>query len=224
MRYAFSDFVLDLDTRQLLRAGRVVPLSPKGLDLLELLLRERPRAVSRTRLRVSLWPRTHVGATSLHTLVSQVRAAIDDQSQEPRWIRTVQRFGYAFCGEAAGGEVETVAGLAAAARADSVRDACWLSTTEGECRLHEGDNVLGRDAALALRFDRPGVSRRHASIRVERGRAILTDLGSKNGTFVGETRIAGPTLLHDGDELRLGLRVTAVFRRAEGEETETEGG
>ncbi len=224
MRYAFSDFVLDLDTRQLLRAGRAVPLSPKGLDLLELLLRERPRAVSRTRLRALLWPRTHVGATSLHTLVSQVRAAIDDESQEPRWIRTVQRFGYAFCGAATGGDVGPAPDPAVVNRGDTAGDACWLSTTEGEFRLQDGDNLLGRDAGLALRFDRPGVSRRHANIRIELGRAVLTDLGSKNGTFVGETRVAGPTLLQDGDELRLGLRVTAVFRRAEGEETETEAG
>jgi DNA-binding winged helix-turn-helix (wHTH) protein len=100
MRYAFSDFVLDGDTRQLLRAGNVVPLAPKAFDFLDLLLRERPRAVSVTRLRAALWPSTHVGATSLHVLVSQVRAALDDQAQEPRWIRTVPRFGYAFCGRA----------------------------------------------------------------------------------------------------------------------------
>ena len=138
MRYAFSDFVLDVDTRQLVRAGRAVPLSPKAFDLLELLLRERPRAVSRTRLRAALWPQTHVGATSLHVLVSQVRTVLEDEAQEPRWIRTVQRFGYAFCGSATG-EGETPA-------AEDAGAACWLSSEEGDFRLREGDNVLGRDA------------------------------------------------------------------------------
>jgi DNA-binding winged helix-turn-helix (wHTH) protein len=214
MRYAFSDFVLDGDTRQLLRAGRVMPLAPKAFDLLELLLRERPRAVSRTRLRAALWPQTHVGSTSLHVLVSQVRAALEDEAQEPRWIRTVQRFGYAFCGSATG-EGERV-------RPGSGGEAFWLSSADGDFRLRDGDNLLGREAGLAVRIDRPGVSRRHACIRVEGGRATLTDLGSKNGTFVGERRVAAPTLLHDGDEVRLGLRATVVFRKSEGEETETE--
>ena len=212
MRYAFSDLVLDGDTRQLLRAGRPLPLSPKAFDLLELLLRERPRAVSRTRLRAALWPRTHVGATSLHVLVSQVRTVLEDEAQEPRWIRTVQRFGYAFCGSATGeGE-----------RAGAGADAFWLSSSDGDFRLREGDNVIGRESDLTVRIDRPGVSRRHACIRVEGGRATLTDLGSKNGTFVGDVPVSSPRVLHDGDEVRLGLRACVVFLRSAGDETETE--
>jgi len=212
MRYAFSDFVLDVDARQLVRAGRAVALSPKAFDLLELLLRERPRAVSRTRLRAALWPQTHVGATSLHVLVSQVRTVLEDEAQEPRWIRTVQRFGYAFCGSATGeGE-----------RAGAGADAFWLCSSDGDFRLREGDNVIGRESDLTVRIDRPGVSRRHACIRVEGGRATLTDLGSKNGTFVGDVPVSSPRVLHDGDEVRLGLRARVVLQRSGGEETETE--
>jgi len=217
MRYAFSDFVLDADTRQLLRAERVVPLGPKALDLLELLLRERPRALSITRLRAALWPRTHVGATSLHVLVSQLRKALDDESKEPRLIRTVQRFGYAFCGEA-----KTPGASAPAASEPAWGGGFCLSTTDGVVRLREGDNILGREAGLAVRVDRPGVSRRHACIRVEGGEATLSDLASKNGTFLGERRVSGPTPLRHGDELRLGLRASLVFQRADAEQTETE--
>jgi DNA-binding winged helix-turn-helix (wHTH) protein len=214
MRYAFSDFVLDSDTRELSRAGRVMPLAPKAFDLLELLLRERPRAVSRTRLRAALWPQTHVGSTSLHVLVSQVRAALDDEAQEPRWIRTVQRFGYAFCGSATGeGGVPGT---------DATGGAFWLSSADGDFRLRDGDNVLGREAGLAVRIDQPGVSRRHACIRVDGGRAILTDLGSKNGTFVGNEPVSSPRVLHDGDEVRLGHRACVVVQGSAGEETETE--
>jgi DNA-binding winged helix-turn-helix (wHTH) protein len=217
MRYTFSDFVLDGDTRELLCAGKVVPVSPKAFDFLELLLRERPRAVSVTRLRAALWPSTHVGSTSLHVLASQVRSALGDPSKEPRWIRTVPRFGYAFCGTASGDEEGSVAPAAGAGG-----QACWLSTADGDVRLHKGDNVLGREAGLTVRINRPGVSRRHACIRVEAGRATLTDLASKNGTFVSGGPVTAPTVLQDGDEVRLGLRATVVFRRSEGEETETE--
>ncbi len=213
MRYAFSHFVLDGDTRQLLRVGRAVPLSPKAFDLLELLLRERPRAISRTRLRAALWPQTHVGATSLHVLVSQVRAALDDEAQEPLWIRTVQRFGYAFCGSATA-EGETPGG--------AMGSAYWLSSSEGDFRLREGDNVLGREAGLAIRIDQPGVSRRHACIRLEGARATLTDLGSKNGTFVGGEPVSSPRVLHHGDAVRLGLRACVVYQESAGEDTESE--
>jgi DNA-binding winged helix-turn-helix (wHTH) protein len=214
MRYAFSAFVLDGDTRQLVRAGEAVPLSPKAFDLLELLLRERPRAVSVTRLRSALWPSTHVGATSLHVLASQVRSALGDEPRAPRWIRTVPRFGYAFCG--------TATSLEGATHSPAGRKAFRVSTADGEFRLREGDNVIGREAGVAVRIDRRGVSRRHACIQVEGGRGVLTDLGSKNGTFVQGRRVAVPTQLEDGDQVRLGLRATVVFRTLEGEETETE--
>jgi hypothetical protein len=207
MRYAFSGFTLDADTRVLSRSGRVVPLSPKAFDFLELLLRERPRAVSVTRIRAAIWPDTHVGAASLH---------VDPAA--PCFVRTVPRFGYAFCGEATGGEGGRTHALADLPRAD----AWWLSTTDGDLRLHAGDNVLGRDASLPARFDRPGISRRHACIRIEGGRAVLTDLGSKNGTFVNGRPVDGATTLQDEDEIRLGRHATVVIRRSNDPETETE--
>ena len=79
--------------------------------------------------------------------------------------------------------------------------------------LVEGDNVLGRDEDVTVRVDAPGVSRRHARIRVEGERATIEDLGSKNGTYVGEatTPINGPTALPDGTRFSLG-RVLLVFR------------
>jgi DNA-binding winged helix-turn-helix (wHTH) protein len=218
MRYAFAEFALDTDTRELRRDGRVVPLAPKAFDFLELLLRERPRAVSVTRLRAAVWPKTHVGATSLHVLVSQVRSALCDDPAESRWIRTVPRFGYAFCGTATGAE----GGSSAPGPGSAKGPAFWLSTTEGDVRLSPGENVLGREAGLAARVDRPGVSRRHACIRVDGEQATLSDLGSKNGTFVNGKPVAAPAPLQDGDEIRLGLRATVVFRVSEGEETDTE--
>jgi DNA-binding winged helix-turn-helix (wHTH) protein len=220
MRHVFEDFALDADTRQLLRGSAVVPLGPKAFDFLELLLRERPRAVSVTRLRATVWPSTHVGAASLHMLVSQVRAALGDDATAPRFIRTVPRFGYAFCGEATGGEALPARG--SRARVGGEAGACWLSTSEGDLRVLEGDNVIGRASELSLRVDQPGVSRRHALLRLERGRAWLSDLGSKNGTFVNGRPASEPTLLRDEDEVRLGRHATVVFRRTDDSETETE--
>ncbi|HEX6739786.1 MAG TPA: FHA domain-containing protein, partial [Vicinamibacteria bacterium] len=204
----------DCGTRQLLRAGREVALSPKAFQLLELLLRSRPQAVSRTRLTATLWSDTHVGPTSLHVLVSQVRAALGDDAESPRWIRTVPRFGYAFAGEASAGPPPAVE-APAAGRPRLVLD-------EREIALGDGENVIGRDEGLAVRIDSPGVSRRHARIVVRGDEASLEDLGSKNGTFVGEQRLEAPRLLADGDVISLGRHLRLVFARRGPRLTETE--
>jgi DNA-binding winged helix-turn-helix (wHTH) protein len=214
MRFAFGDFVLDTDTRQLLRAGRELALGPKGYELLVVLLRARPRALSRTKLRAALWPDSHVGQTSLHVLVSQLRSALGDDARESRWVRTVRDFGYAFQGEVlehgGAGAGEDAPGQATLA---SARD-CFL--------LVKGENVLGREDGLAVRLDAPGVSRRHARILLQEDGATLEDLGSKNGTFVEGARVASPRLLRDGDVVRLGVHVKLVFRHTPGEATRTE--
>jgi pSer/pThr/pTyr-binding forkhead associated (FHA) protein len=49
-------------------------------------------------------------------------------------------------------------------------------------------------------------------------RAVLEDLGSKNGTFVGDERLTGPRRLEHGDEIRLG-RELVMFRFVAGAET-----
>ena len=211
MRFTFGEYVLDCDTRQLLRGESEVRASPKELLLLELLLKARPRAVSRTRLHAALWPDTHVGATSLHVLVSQLRATLGDDAHEPRYVRTVAGFGYSF---------------PAAADRDGLPEApigrFSLDAEGATLALVDGGNVLGRDEALAARVDGPGVSRRHARIDVRDGRATLVDLESKNGTFVDGARVEEPRALRDGDTIRLGRRVSLVFRSHAADPTETE--
>jgi DNA-binding winged helix-turn-helix (wHTH) protein len=215
MRYVFGDFVLDDGTRQLLRAGREVALGGKGFELLEMLVRSRPEALSRTRLVAALWPRTHVGATSLHTLVSQVRSALGDDSQEPHWIRTVHRFGYAFLGEAfeeggAGGHLPPA----------TTRSR--LVVGERAWELAEGETVVGRGESALLRIETSGVSRHHARILVRGAEVTIEDLGSKNGTFVADERISAPRHLNDGDVVALGRQVRMVFRQTRENATETE--
>ena len=57
------------------------------------------------------------------------------------------------------------------------------------------------------------MSRRHARILVEGDRAVLEDLGSKNGTRLGGDRIEGPTELIDRNEIWIGSEVL-TFRAA----------
>jgi DNA-binding winged helix-turn-helix (wHTH) protein len=211
MRFAFDDFVLDCGSRQLLRGGRELHVTPKELALLELLLRARPRAVSRTRLRAAIWPDAHVGETSLHVLVSQLRTTLGDDAQEPRFVRTVPGFGYSFRASADEDGKHAPAG-----------QRLWLETEASNLELAEGENVLGRDEHLATRVDGPGVSRRHARVLVRGGRATLEDLASKNGTFLDGERVVSPRALADGATIRLGRRVSLVFRSDAADPTDTE--
>ncbi len=211
--------MLDAGTRQLLRGGREVPFAPKAFDFLELLLRSRPRAVSRTRLRAAIWPDSHVGASSLHVLVSQVRAALGDDAGEPRFIRTVDRFGYAFAGNA----TEESPGPRVGTSAGAARIRARLVGNEQEVALGEGEHVLGREETAAVRADAGGVSRQHARLVIAGEVATLEDLGSKNGTFVGDERVSAPRVLQDGDVIRLGRAVRFVFYEAVEDDTRTEG-
>lgn len=79
--------------------------------------------------------------------------------------------------------------------------------------LHEGPNVIGRDPDVAIVIDSPKVSRRHALITINAGGATMSDLGSKNGTFVNGVRVRSPIFLSDGDEITVGS-TRLVFRSA----------
>ena len=114
MRFEFDDVVVDAGSRQVLRAGAPVHVSPKAFDLLVALIRERPKVLSKEDLHARLWPNTFVSDTSLAMLVAEVRAALGESAREPRAVRTVHRHGYAFQADAR--EVRQTPGGAAAGR------------------------------------------------------------------------------------------------------------
>ena len=200
----FGDFAVDFGSRQLLRGAEEIHLGPKALELLEALLTNRPRALSKAQLQARLWPRTFVSESNLTTLVAELRTALGDNARQPRFIRTVYGFGYAFCGTA----TEAPDVIRPTTRG-GVRLRLFLD--DREIALREGENVLGRVDEGVAWFESPTVSRRHARILVADGRATLEDLGSKNGTFVGGQRLTSPTTLSDGDEILLG-HVRMTFR------------
>jgi DNA-binding winged helix-turn-helix (wHTH) protein len=206
MPVRFGPFVLDPERRQLHREGQEVHLTPKAWELLELLVRSRPRAVSKTAIKRALWPDAHVGAGSLTVLMAEVRTGLGDDARHPTWIRTVFRYGYAFAGEASDAAVGGPG--PGAPSSPPVPRVVWGRRT---LPLAEGPNVLGRDEDANLRIDAPGISRRHALIRVRGGETTLEDLDSKNGTFLRGSRLEGPVALRDGEVFVLG-EVALVFR------------
>jgi DNA-binding winged helix-turn-helix (wHTH) protein len=200
VRYRFGPFTFDTDTRQLLHASKERHLSPMAFELLDVLIRNQPRVVSKKELQERLWPSTFVSESNLPALVSEIRATLDDRSLRPRFVRTAHRLGYAFCGEAR--EV---------APADRSRDAAtkyWLAWGRRTFALKPGLNTVGRDPDADVWLDAASVSRRHSIIRIESGKTRLEDLCSKNGTFLNEKRITS-TELKDGNRIRVGgIRLT----------------
>lgn len=208
MRFTFGEFEFDVGARQLVKRGEPVRLGPKAFDLLDLLLHEHPKAVSKAQIRDRIWPQTFVSESSLTTLVAELRTALEDPPEHPQLIRTVYGFGYAFSGQV----IDPSPARARTLR-DEARSGCRfrLYVEDRELALREGENVLGRDDDAVGWIDSPQASRRHARIVVSGLKAVLEDLGSKNGTYLRGQRVGEPALLSDGDQIRIG-RVVMTFR------------
>jgi DNA-binding winged helix-turn-helix (wHTH) protein len=135
MRIRFGECTFDAVRREIRRGADAVPISPRGFELLSLLVARRPRVLSKAELLGALWPRSFVTEANLAGLVSEIRRAIGDDAQEPRFLRTVHGFGYAFSD-----------GAPARADEDGVFRLVWGLR---EVPLAEGENLLGRDAGAA---------------------------------------------------------------------------
>ncbi|HEV3062161.1 MAG TPA: FHA domain-containing protein [Vicinamibacterales bacterium] len=201
MTFRFGPFSLDARTRQLVRDGADVALSPKAFQLLRLLVENRSRAMSRNELQQQLWPSTFVLESNLAGLVAEVRRALCDSAEHPTFVRTMHRFGYRFIADVDDADVP--------APREPMK--YWLLWETRQVPLAEGNNIVGRGVDAAVWIDAPGVSRHHAQIVVRQGEATLEDLGSKNGTYIAGHRVTTPHRLANGDQIRLGS-VVITFR------------
>jgi DNA-binding winged helix-turn-helix (wHTH) protein len=213
-RLQFDDLMFDYDTRQLWVRGEEIRLSPKAFDLLALLIARRPSAVSKTDIRGQLWPRTFVSDSSLPSLVSEIRDAIGDNRRKPGLVRTVHRFGYAFQAESAPMPQQAAAAISG--------PNAWLLGRTAEVALLPGENILGREGDGIILVKSSTVSRRHARIVIDAKGAFIEDLQSKNGTFVNDRPVTGPTPVAEGDQVRIGS-LLFTFRLSQGtQSTETQ--
>lgn len=194
-RISIGSFTFDAERRLLVEKRGSVALSLMEFELLSLLAAKRPRAVSKEEIQQALWPRTVVAETSLTTLVRELRMKLRQEGRTGP-IRTVHGFGYA---------LEDAPGNPAPAPR--------LLRGRSEIRVTSPEMILGRETGRPGSIDDASVSRRHARLTWESTDVVLTDLESKNGTYVRGVRISAPVTLTDGDEIRLGL-VTFVYRAA----------
>lgn len=216
MQFRFGEFTLDVDQRRLHAGDVEVPLTPKAFELLKLLVEHRPKALSKDDIFNRLWKGTFVTENNLATVIRDLRAALRDDPREPRFIRTAYGFGYAFVAEV------THVTEPVMPRRMVPRPSDWRLICDGrEVVLYEGENILGRTGPDVIVIDSPTVSRHHARLTVEGPRVRCADLGSKNGSWVGQTRADQPLEVTDGDELRLGSVIVVVRRASIAHSTQT---
>jgi Tol biopolymer transport system component/DNA-binding winged helix-turn-helix (wHTH) protein len=95
-RYKFGAFVLDSESRVLLKDDRPVPTTGKILDLLVLLVERHGNVVDKDDLLSQLWPGTVVEEANLTQGVFTLRKILGDNPKDHRYIATVAGRGYQF--------------------------------------------------------------------------------------------------------------------------------
>lgn len=98
MSYCFEDFALDGERRELRRGNELVPVEPQVFDLLQFLIRNRERVVSKDDLVDAVWQGRIVSDATLASRVNAARNALQDSGEEQRLVRTILRRGFRFVG------------------------------------------------------------------------------------------------------------------------------
>ena len=132
-RYEFGDFRLDSEPPSLWRDNSLVPLPPKALEMLLLLVRQREIIVSREELLETVWRDTFVEEGNINYTVSLLRKTLD-KDDRGRFIQTVPKRGYRFAADvleiSANGHAENaVRNVEVAIPTEQVKPKIrWLST------------------------------------------------------------------------------------------------
>ena len=96
--YVFEDYALDTDRRELRHGDAIVCVQPQVFDILEFLIRNRDRVVSKDDMLDAIWAGRIVSDSALTTRINAARAALGDNGADQRLIRTLHRKGVRFVG------------------------------------------------------------------------------------------------------------------------------
>ena len=99
MPYRFENYFLDPSKRELRDGDRSVAIEPQAFDVIEYLIRNRDRVISKDELLAEVWQGRIVSESALTTCINAARTAIGDSGETQRLIRTLPRRGLRFVGE-----------------------------------------------------------------------------------------------------------------------------
>jgi DNA-binding winged helix-turn-helix (wHTH) protein len=96
VHFVFAPFRLDVPGERLWREGQVVALRPKSFQILSYLVEHAQRLVRKEELLSRLWGDVAVSDAVLKTSLKEIRRALGDSAQRPRFVETAHRLGYRF--------------------------------------------------------------------------------------------------------------------------------
>ena len=171
MIFAFAGCEIDVDRRELHRDGQIAHVEPQVFDVLLHLIRHRDRVVGKDELFQAVWAGRIVSEATLTSRISAARRAIGDTGAGQKYLRTIARRGFRFCGE-----VEERGLARSALGLPSPSEAVLWSADQGISNLpSQLTSFLGRDQDVA----------EVAALLSVAGLVTLTGVGG-----VGKTRLA----------------------------------
>ncbi len=97
LQYQFGEVTVDFDRREVMRAGTLVNLAAKELQLLRHLIDYRGQVLSRERLLSRVWhDQQFIGPRTVDVHIAWLRQKLEENPQSPRYIVTVRGEGYSF--------------------------------------------------------------------------------------------------------------------------------
>ena len=151
MLFIFSGYVLDTGRRELRRGESVLSVQPQVFDLLEYLIRNRDRVVSKGDMLDAVWGGRIVSESTLATRINAARGAIGDDGESQRLIRTLSRKGIRFVGEVRVAEDEPQPPRAAPSpSAATARVGPWVGAERRQLTIMSCDFAGVRELATRL--------------------------------------------------------------------------
>jgi adenylate cyclase len=226
LRYSFEGYSLDTERRELRRGDALVTVEPKVFDLLALLIANRERVVSRDDLIAHVWGGRIVSEAALARCINGARTAIGDSGDAQRLIKTLQRKGVRFVGEAReerlpAGMSATAAGAERPAPALALPDrpsiaVLPLDNISGDKEQEYFSNGISEDITTELsRFSELFVIARNSSFQYKNRVVDVRQVGRE----LGVRYVLQGSIRRDGDRVRISAQladtVTGTQRWAE---------
>ena len=169
MRCLFEEYTFDTNLRELRRGAEVLSVTPQVFDLLEYLIRNRERVVSKDDVIKAVWNGRAVSDAALTTRVNAARNAIRDTGEKQRLIKTLPRKGFRFVG---------------AVQEDDGRTAAPAGSTAHSGAVTPDHTSAPRLSIVVLPFANIGGDREQDYFIDGVTESLTTDLSRMNGALV----------------------------------------